>query len=147
MLPVLASIAIGITAVVHFGFMYVETCKWERLARDMVKLWPRVKDKEAEAAAQAATEAARPIGFNMGLYNGFFAVGLTVTFFGLLTKAQIFGTVTEAQTDALRVFILICVVVAGIVGAITLKTFKLLLAQSAPAVVALALIWNLPAPA
>ena len=123
-----------ITALLHFVFMFVEMFKWDLLARDVVKLWPREEEAEAEAAAQAAAQAAadaaKPIGFNMGLYNGFFAVGLTVTLFGWLTPEH---------TVAIQVFILICVVVAGIVGAMTLKRFGFLV-QSAPAVIALILM-------
>ena len=121
MLPVLASIAVGITAAVHFGFMYKEMRGWVELAKGVAGL----SDSEAEAT--------KAIGFNQGLYNGFFAVGLTVTLFGWLT---------DEHADAIRVFILICVVVAGIVGAKTLpgKPVVFLAGQAAPAAIALALM-------
>ena len=116
-----ATIFIAATAVVHFGFMYIEMFKWDWLA-------PRVA-----GLSETETKASRRIGFNMCLYNGFFAVGLTVT----LLKWP-----TDVDTGAMQVFILICVVVAGVVGAITLprKWYMFLGAQSAPAAVALALM-------
>ena len=117
----LVSIAVIATAVVHFGFMYIEMCKWDWLA-------PRVAGLTAEQA-----KASEKIGLNMGLYNGFFAVGLTVTFF---------DWPTQVDAHAIQVFILICVVAAGIVGAITLsrKWYMFLGAQAAPAALALALM-------
>ena len=49
---------------------------------------------------------------------------------------------TDVEAAAIQVFILICVVVAGIVGAITLPLSRVvfLAAQAAPAAIALALM-------
>ena len=115
-------IFVAITAAVHFGFMYKEMCGWEKLAQDVAGI------SETEAKATKA------IGFNQGLYNGFFAVGLTATLLKWPPNMHI---------ETLQVFILLCVVVAGIVGAITLplKRVVFLAAQSGPAIIALALIW------
>ena len=107
-----------ITALLHFVFMFVEMCQWGWLA-------PRVARLSAEQA-----EATKSIGFNMGLYNGFFAVGLVVTFF---------DWPTQVDAHAVQVFILICVVVAGIGGVFSLKRPGFLL-QAAPAALALALM-------
>ena len=115
------TIFIAAAAVVHFGFLYVEMFKWDWLAPRVARL------------SETETTASSRIGFNMGLYNGFFAVGLTAT----LLKWP-----TGVDTDAMQVFILICVVVAGVVGAISLprKWYMFLGAQSAPAAFALALM-------
>ena len=110
---------VGATALLHFAFMIVEMFLWDRLA-------PRVAP-ELLADGVAATEM---IVFNMGLYNGFFAAGLTAT---------LFGSLTAERTEAIQVFILICVVVAGIVGSITLGGIGFM-AQAAPAAIALFLM-------
>ncbi len=111
---------IGATALVHFAFTIVEMFLWDRLA-------PRVAP-ELTTDGVAATEM---IAFNMGLYNGFFAVGLTVT---------LLASLTAERAAAIQVFILICVVVAGIVGFLTLGGITFLAAQAAPAVIALFLM-------
>lgn len=63
---------------------------------------------------------------NQGLYNGFLAAGLL---WGLIAKKR----------DVVN-FFLICVLVAGIFGAITVKP-TILTVQALPAALALILVW------
>jgi putative membrane protein len=119
---------IGVTALVHFIFMYVEMRKWVWLSQRVAGL------SEAEA------EATKVIGFNQGLYNGFFAVGLMAALAGSTAEVPVFGQMTPEHAAAVAVFVLVCVVVAGTAGAISLKRWPFLVAQSGPAIVALVLM-------
>lgn len=77
-----------------------------------------------EVAAQA-----NRIVQNAGIYNSFIAAGLFWSAFSLNNSIK------------LRTFFLICVVIAGIFGAITLKPTTLII-QTIPAIVALVLVWK-----
>ena len=68
---------------------------------------------------------------NQGLYNGFLAIGL------------IFGLFLGAGGTAMIAFLLVCIVVAGVYGAMT-ATKAAFVAQSIPATLALiALLVNI----
>jgi putative membrane protein len=69
-----------------------------------------------------------PIVANAGLYNGFLVAGL------------IWGLRSGARGYQIKTFFLICVIVAGVFGAVTLRPTTLLL-QSAPAGLALLAVW------
>lgn len=69
-----------------------------------------------------------PIVANAGLYNSFLAAGL------------IWGLLSGPRTYLNATFFLICVLVAGVFGAVTLKPTTLLL-QSLPAGLALLAVW------
>jgi putative membrane protein len=69
-----------------------------------------------------------PIVANAGLYNGFLAAGL------------IWGLVSGKTGDAIKVFFLACLIIAGIFGAATLTRTPLLI-QTAPGAIALFLVW------
>ncbi len=62
---------------------------------------------------------------NQGLYNGFLAAGL------------IWAAI--ADSDAAKIFFLICVAIAGIYGAATASR-RILYVQAAPAVIALVVV-------
>ena len=111
----LAKILTGFVAFEHIFFMIVEMFLWQRpLGLGMFDLTP-------EFAAQTAYMAQ-----NQGLYNGFLAAGLI-------------WSLIAAKRDV-RIFFLLCVVVAGIFGAVTVSP-TILLAQAVPAVLALLLTW------
>ena len=74
------------------------------------------------AAASAALAA------NQGLYNGFLAAGLI---WGLLARESAF---------AIKVFFLVCVIVAGVFGAATAKG-TILFVQALPAAIALLVLF------
>ena len=67
---------------------------------------------------------------NQGLYNGFLAAGLAG---GLLHSAPAFAFQIKA-------FFLLCVIVAGVHGAVTVSR-RILYVQAAPAAIALILLW------
>jgi uncharacterized membrane protein len=64
------------------------------------------------------------------LYNGFLAAGLV---WGLLQGASGFGL-------QIKTFFLLCVVIAGVYGAVTVSR-RILYVQAAPAALALILLW------
>jgi putative membrane protein len=68
----------------------------------------------------------RTLAMNQGLYNGFLAAGL---FWGAFSK----------RFDV-KVFFLVCVIVAGVFGAATAKP-SLLFTQGLPALLALVAVW------
>ena len=67
---------------------------------------------------------------NQGLYNGFLAAGLI---WGLLQPNAGFAF-------QIKVFFLVCVIVAGIYGAVSVSR-KILLVQAVPAALALIALW------
>lgn len=107
-------IAITLTllvAAIHGYFVVLEMFMWEGRAR-------KVFGTTAEFAAQSKALAG-----NQGLYNGFLAAGLV---FGLIWGGM-----------PMVAFLLVCVVVAGIYGAVT-ATKAAFVAQTVPAAAALA---------
>ena len=69
-------------------------------------------------------EESKALAANQGLYNGFLVAGL------------VWGLVVRTSTDV-KVFFLVCVVVAGVYGAATVNK-RILVVQAVPAVLALA---------
>jgi len=111
-------ILLGLVALAHVGFMAIEMFPWNRpFVFDLVGLGfdPRL-DNEVAAA---------PIVHNAGLYNGFIAAGV------------VWSMSTDGPAFHLRLFFLICALVAGLFGAVTLKSPKTLLLQTVPAIAAL----------
>ena len=103
-----------IVAISHVGIMVLEMFFWNHpIGQTIFNMAPAVAESSAVLA------------MNQGLYNGFLAVGL---FWGLVSK----------RTD-IKVFFLICVVIAGIFGGITAKT-SILFTQGLPALIALILV-------
>lgn len=107
----LAKTLTGFVALEHILFLIVEMFLWTHsIGLKMFKLTP-------EFAAETVFLAQ-----NQGLYNGFLAAGL------------IWALIT-AKRDV-RIFFLICVIIAGIFGAITVSP-TVLFAQAVPASLAL----------
>lgn len=69
------------------------------------------------------------LGANQGLYNGFLAAGL------------IWGLVLGAGGRSIKVFFLVCVLVAGIFGAATVSP-RILIIQGVPAALGLFALWR-----
>lgn len=115
---ILAMLAVLIVSALHFGFLALEMFFWDHpVGRDVFSM-------TAQQSADTAVLAA-----NQGLYNGFLAAGL------------LWGLVA-GKRDVI-VFLLLCVIAAGIYGAMTAKP-TILFVQAAPA--ALALLLTLLAP-
>jgi len=113
----ISSGAVVVVALLHLYFLVLEMFFWTRpLGRRVFGLTP-------EFATASKTLAA-----NQGLYNGFLATGLL---WGVCA-----GT---ADGQAIKVFFLGCVIVAGVFGAATANR-KILWVQAVPGAVALALV-------
>lgn len=112
-----ANILTALVGVLHLGILVLEMFLWTRPAgRRAFRLTP-------EFAA-----ASRVLAANQGLYNGFLAAGL------------LWGVCLGAAGQAVRLFFLICVIVAGVFGGVTASK-KILFIQAAPAAVALLLVY------
>ena len=112
---ILANILVALVAVLHLGFLVLEMFLWNNpVGRKTFKMTP-------EYAQDSATLAA-----NQGLYNGFLAAGL------------IWGLVSSETS--VKIFFLICVIVAGIFGGLTAKR-SILYMQALPGLLALIAVY------
>lgn len=117
-----ANIIILLVALLHVYFMVLEMFFWDK------PLGLRAFGHTREVATASKVLAA-----NQGLYNGFLAAGLC---WGLILGAEGFG---------IKVFFLICVLVAGLFGAVTASR-KILFVQALPAAIGLLVLWLAYAP-
>jgi putative membrane protein len=113
----IANVFVAFTALVHINLFVVEMFVWKE---------PVIHQRLGFSLDEALKVA--PIVANAGLYNGFLAAGL------------IWGLVSGRRSDAIKVFCLVCVIIAGIFGAATLTRTPLLI-QTAPSAIALSLLW------
>ena len=113
----IADAAVALVALLHLYFLVLEMFFWSR------PLGLRIFGLTPDFAAASKTLAA-----NQGLYNGFLAAGLA------------WGLMRGEGGDAIKIFFLGCVIVAGVFGAITVSR-KILWVQAFPGIVALALVW------
>ena len=110
-MKLLAKSLTALVALLHLGFMTLEMFFWDHpLGRKIFSMTSAVSASSAVLAK------------NQGLYNGFLAAGL------------IWG-IWKDRRD-IKVFFLVCVVIAGIFGALTAK-MSILLTQAIPALIAL----------
>jgi putative membrane protein len=116
-MSVVANAAVIVVACLHLLFMVLESFLWTKPAGR------RIFGLSAEKAAETASLA-----LNQGLYNGFLAAGL------------IWSVFDAKDALGIKVFFLSCVIIAGIVGAITAKR-SILWIQAMPAAVALLLVY------
>lgn len=114
---ILANILVALVAVLHVGFLVLEMFLWT------TPFGLRTFNLTPEFAAASAALAA-----NQGLYNGFLAAGL------------LWGLTAREAAFAIKVFFLVCVIIAGVFGAATAKT-TILFVQALPAAVALLIVW------
>ncbi|MBD2234618.1 DUF1304 domain-containing protein [Phormidium tenue] len=112
-----ATVTVFIVGAIHVLVSIVEMLFWKNPV-----VYQRL-DFTTDVANQVA-----PIVQNAGLYNGFIAAGL------------IWAAFAKSNTVQLRVFFLVCVIIAGIFGAFTLKWTTLAL-QTIPGFIALAFVW------
>ena len=110
----LANILVAAVALLHIGFMVLEMFLWSGpIGQRIFALTPEM------------SSAMAPLAANQGLYNGFIAAGL------------LWGAMSN-RFD-LRVFFLVCVVMAGVFGGISAKA-TILFVQAVPGLVALAFV-------
>lgn len=116
-MPKIANLFVGVVALVHIIILVVEIFFWKE---------PAIHQRLGFTLEEAIKVA--PIVANAGLYNGFLAAGL------------IWELMSGKTDDAIKVFFLMCVIIAGIFGAATL-TWTPLLIQTVPGAIALLLVW------
>src|SRR5260221_13025567 len=106
---------VGLVAAEHLWFLVLE-----------MFLWTRPIGLRTFRQSEEKARASAPLAANQGLYNGFLAAGLA---WGLLASPSEFAV-------SIKVFFLVCVVVAGLFGARTVSP-RILVVQAGPAALAL----------
>ena len=116
----IATVLVVLVALIHAYFLVLEMFLWE--APRTRKVFGTTPEFAAESKVMAA---------NQGLYNGFLAAGL------------LYGLVLGVAGEQMVIFLLLCVIVAGIYAAMCgIKTA--LFVQTVPAILALiALLLNI----
>jgi putative membrane protein len=109
-----ADFVIAFVALLHAWFLVLEMFLWTK------PLGRRVFRMSVEQAA-----ATKTLAVNQGLYNGFLVAGLV---WGLI-----------AHDFHVKIFFLACVILAGLLGAMTVHR-KVFFVQALPAIVALVLL-------
>lgn len=114
-MTMLANLVIAVVALLHLGFLVLEMFLWNHpIGRRTFKMSKEVAESSATLAA------------NQGLYNGFLAAGLS---WGLISGEF-----------SVKLFFLICVLVAGLFGGFTAKR-SILYIQALPALIGLVLLY------
>jgi len=115
-LSIAADVVIALVALLHAYFLVLEMFLWDKPA-----------GLKAFGQTLEAAKASKVLAANQGLYNGFLAAGLA------------WGLSMGAAGASVKVFFLVCVLVAGVYGALTASR-KILFVQALPAAVALGLL-------
>jgi len=111
----IANILVVIVALLHLGFLALEMFLWDHpVGRKRFGMTPEYSKASASLAA------------NQGLYNGFLAAGL------------IWGII--AEEPSIKIFFLVCVVIAGIYGSMTARR-AILYIQALPGLLALIAVY------
>ena len=116
-MTMLAQAMVLLVALLHLYFLVLE-----------MFLWTTPTGRRAFGTTPEFAEASKVLAANQGLYNGFLAAGL------------LWGLWLGGTGRAVTTFFLVCVVVAGVYGAITANR-KILYVQALPALLALALLY------
>jgi putative membrane protein len=112
-----ANVVVALVAFIHVYILVLEMFLWDKPA-----------GLRAFGQTQQAATATKVLAANQGLYNGFLAAGL---FWGLSMGGAGFSV---------KVFFLVCVLIAGLYGAATASK-KILYVQALPAALGLVLLW------
>ena len=110
----IAVVLVALVALLHVYFLVLE-----------MFLWTKPAGRRAFGTTPEFAEASAALAKNQGLYNGFLAAGL------------LWGLSLGGAGRAIVIFFLVCVIVAGVFGAITASR-KILYVQALPAALALA---------
>ena len=113
----IGSIFTGVVAAIHIYIVILE-----------MFLWESERGRKAFGLTAEFAKSTRVLAANQGLYNGFLAAGL------------VWGLLLGPAGFAVKVFFLVCVVVAGVFGAATAKK-TILYVQALPGALALAAVW------
>ena len=109
----LARILVALVALLHVYFLVLE-----------MFLWTKPAGRRAFGTTQEQAEQSKVLAMNQGLYNGFLAAGL------------IWGLTLGDAGRGVVIFFLLCVIAAGVFGAVTASK-KILYVQAMPAAAAL----------
>src|ERR1700683_1954795 len=120
----IANALVALVAALHVYFLVLEMFLWTRPLG--LKTFGNSLEKANDSAVLAA---------NQGLYNGFLAAGLI---WGLVASIPAFAF-------EIKVFFLLCVIVAGVYGAVTVSR-RILFVQGAPVPLGLLLVWGAGSP-
>jgi putative membrane protein len=115
-MPLAADIATGFVAAIHVYILVLE-----------MFLWDTPRGRRAFGTTPEFAAASKVLAANQGLYNGFLAAGL------------VWALWLGPAGEAVRLFFLDCVALAGIYGAATASR-RILFVQTVPAVIAIALV-------
>ncbi len=113
-MSIVASILVALVALVHCYIVVLE-----------MALWTSPRGRAAFGTTAEFAEETKTLAANQGLYNGFLAAGLIWSLVG-----------PEHLRFGFAVFFLLCVMVAGLYGALTVSR-RILLVQTVPATLAL----------
>ncbi len=116
MIATASSVLIALVAALHVYFLILE-----------MFLWNKPQGMKAFHLTPEKAAITKPLAANQGLYNGFLAAGL------------VWGLYLGTAGFSIKVFFLLCVIIAGVYGAMTVGK-KILFIQAAPAALALALL-------
>ena len=115
-ISIISTILIALVALLHVYFLVLEMVFWDKpLGLKTFRL------------TQEFATASKALAANQGLYNGFLAAGL------------LWGLWLGANGFSIKVFFLLCVIIAGLFGAATIGK-KILIVQAIPAIIALAVL-------
>jgi putative membrane protein len=109
----IGSILTGVVAAIHLYIVVLE-----------MVLWDTERGRKAFGMTPEFSRSTKVLAANQGLYNGFLAAGL------------IWGIWLGEPGDAVKIFFLLCVAVAGAYGAATVG-MRILMIQTIPALIAL----------
>jgi putative membrane protein len=113
---ILATALVAAVAAVHVYILVLE-----------MFLWRTARARRAFGTTAEFAESTVAMAGNQGLYNGFLAAGL------------VWGLIADRAGFSFRVFFLLCVLIAGVYGALT-GVRTALFVQSLPAALALAVV-------
>jgi putative membrane protein len=112
-----ANVVIALVALLHVYFLVLE-----------MFLWTKPAGMKAFGLTPQGAEQTKVLAANQGLYNGFLAAGL------------LWGLALGAQGFQIKVFFLLCVLIAGVYGAATASK-KILFVQALPSAIGLILLF------
>ena len=115
----MATLFTALVAIEHFYILYLEMFAWETKGKKVFK----------GAMPDNMFTPTKRLAANQGLYNGFLAAGLVWSL--LITN--------ENWQTNVAIFFLICVIVAGVYGALTAQR-KIFFLQALPAIIALVFV-------
>ena len=110
----IADIAVGLVALLHVYFLVLE-----------MFLWDKPRGIKAFGFTEEYAKETKALGANQGLYNGFLGAGL------------LYSLVVDGEPSfQFAVFFLVCVIIAGVYGALTASK-RIIFVQALPAAIAL----------